>query len=306
MPKRILIFKKIKIMFKQSFYLYTLLCLLPVIAYPLDDKATSTNKSNEYFFKKNGIEKIILDLLKKYSKLNLQEIIWNLRNDGKILEAQKLENFVIYYLTNGEIISHEMIAVGMTAPRLVSYKNSVQGVFKWNNLTWGRASYKAEIAAFILDRLLNLNIVPITAPRSYVSKNGSVQFYMKGYKTSNGSTKKQVNKKLKFFDFLIANSDRGYNNYLTKPGTNIVVAIDHGKAFATDELTESLYEEIENIDAVTPPSEVYERLKSISNNDFYNALKIVLSKKEIDGFLRRKEILIQAIESSTKSKIKNK
>src|SRR5690606_31764907 len=118
-----------------------------------------------------------------------------------------------------------------------------------------------EIAAYRLDRLLGLDLVPVTVTRQYSGKSGSVQYFIA--RPSKWKSRK-TSSRLNYFDYLIANPDRNSRgNYLIFPGRPYEIAVDHGKAFSTD----SLYSEIENLKSITPPKEDFQRLKKLEDDE---------------------------------------
>lgn len=102
-------------------------------------------------------------------------------------------------------------------------------------------TYRAECAAYQLDLLLNLNMVPATVERVYAGRRGSMQLWI----APNMPEAERYSKKLqppdieawnrqmfkvRVFDNLIYNTDRNLHNILITPDWEIRL-IDHSRAF---------------------------------------------------------------------------
>jgi hypothetical protein len=105
-------------------------------------------------------------------------------------------------------------------------------------------AYKSEIAAYELDRLLGLDMVPPTVERRVGTDLASVQLWVEGCRVIKDVDQSACPKPIewakqvcrqKVFDNLIANIDRNAGNILVDGEWNIVL-IDHSRAFATDRM----------------------------------------------------------------------
>ena len=104
-------------------------------------------------------------------------------------------------------------------------------------------SYKSELAAYAMDQLLGLDMVPPTVPRRIGTRDGSIQMWVHGYKQAadigSPAEKQEVAEwsenvaRMKFFDELIDNPDRHAANYLVGGDWNVVL-IDHSRALFFD------------------------------------------------------------------------
>ena len=135
-------------------------------------------------------------------------------------------------------------------------------------------SYQSEVAAYELDRLLGLDMVPVTVERRIKGDRASVQLWIENIRLLSevGSEfpprplewARQVRRQ-RLFDALIANIDRNRGNLAVDEGWNLIL-IDHSRAFIEkktpflDKITavdRSFYEAVKELDEAT----LNERLK---------------------------------------------
>ena len=112
-------------------------------------------------------------------------------------------------------------------------------------------SYKSEIAAYELDKLLGLNMVPVVVERRVNNDLGAAVMWIEGVRSwetvlplPKPATWDFQLARMKMFDDLISNSDRNKGNLLVDADWHIFL-IDHSRAFVTDM---KLPQELQNID----------------------------------------------------------
>jgi hypothetical protein len=149
------------------------------------------------------------------------------------------------FLKSAKIERLEKVPVGVTAPRRGYFETgglARSAVFK--ALPPGRSSgyyesYKSEIAAYELDKLLGLGMVPPTVEKIAKSDVGSAQLWVDNcvlLKTRDTSKAPDVGRwnrqvyRQRVFDNLIGNIDRNQGNLLIDPEWNLIL-IDHSRAF---------------------------------------------------------------------------
>lgn len=106
-------------------------------------------------------------------------------------------------------------------------------------------TYRAECAAYQLDRLLGLDMVPATVQRTIDGHRGSLQLWIAPAMSEAQRRRKNLQPpdreawdrqafRVRLFDNLIFNPDRNLNNLLVTPEWQIRL-IDHSRAFRTRE-----------------------------------------------------------------------
>lgn len=109
-------------------------------------------------------------------------------------------------------------------------------------------SWMFEVAAYELDKLLGLNMVPVTVERSYNGKKGSLQLWIENVMTERVRKEKNLSAtdtvgwnrqiyKVRVFDNLIYNIDRNLGNLLIDANWKIYM-IDHSRCFKNMDLLE--------------------------------------------------------------------
>jgi len=150
-------------------------------------------------------------------------------------------------------------------------------------------SYKTEIAAYELDKLLKMDMVPPTVERQLQGSNGAAQLWVEnvlGVKadkpaadTNQADWENQL-VRMKLFDNLIGNRDRNWGNMLRDAAWNLIL-IDHSRAFGVG--TE-LPHKLSRID-----EGYWARVESLTRNQLDAALHAWLGENEIRAILDRRE-----------------
>jgi len=160
-------------------------------------------------------------------------------------------------------------------------------------------SYKSEIAAYEFDRVLDLDMVPVTVERNWSGQGASVQLWVKGCKLlSEFKTDpkpphpvewaRQVCRQ-RVFDCLIANIDRNAGNILVDDQYNIIL-IDPSRAFAAG--ARPFEKEIRRLDR-----EFFERIKALDEESLYARLKPwVFGRNTIRDLLKRRDRIVEKLE----------
>ncbi len=152
------------------------------------------------------------------------------------------ESEIEHLLVEGKVLKLEDVPIGVTKPQRATLEGAPMR-FAWKPLTPGYSkgfmeSYKAEIAAYKLDRMLGLNMVPPIVERNMNGKNGAAVLWIEN--TRGWSVEKppqgpepqwsQQLTRMKMFDLLIANIDRNQGNLIYDSDWHLFL-IDHSRAF---------------------------------------------------------------------------
>jgi hypothetical protein len=232
------------------------------------------------------------------------------------------------FLKTAEITSSKEIKEGVTKPyRLYLKKGDVERSAAWKNPHGIQKGYlegwQYEIAAYRMDKLLELNMIPPTVEREFNEKKGSLQFWVTKEMNDLERLEKKIDipkdafdrwEKMKYvaraFDSLIGNEDRTQQNTLyTKDWRTIL--IDHSRAFRSSEkFTKQLMFGQNGITGNKPfrklPRTFVEKIKTLTFDSIKNAVGPYLEDKEIKAILIRKDLFLKEIDEMIKEKGEDK
>jgi hypothetical protein len=205
-------------------------------------------------------------------------------------------------LLNAEIVSIEDVGMGVTEPRRAELKagdREVGAVFK--PIKRGRhkgywESYEAEIAAYVVDKMIGLNMVPPTVKRRIESNLGSLQLWVedcKLYKEVEGQAPRTAKwnyqlSRMKMFDVLINNEDRNAQNFLVDPEFNVIL-IDHSRAFITSKKMMKSSRKLPTY----YDRKIVEKLKVLTREQLDAQLEDLLMGGQIKAILERRDALLE-------------
>jgi hypothetical protein len=218
------------------------------------------------------------------------------------------------FLSKAQVIDSRYLGRGSTRPRLVVLeKNGEQrrGVFKavenqgdpGTDETADR--YQHEVAAYRLDRRLGLHLVPVTVLRDLDGLKGSLQTWVEGavdqeaadayeldlYETE--TTSRQLARG-EVFDALIGNHDRRASDVLCLVNGDSLFLIDHSRAFPMS--TELGWKEGREL-SLEP--RLAEKLRSLDRESLEMDLGELISDRQIDALLERRDKILAAAEVAT-------
>ncbi len=236
----------------------------------------------------------------------------------EIVEREKWEEF----LKSAEIIKSEDIGEGVTKPyRLYLKKGDVENSGCWKNPSGIQKGFlegwQYEIAAYEMDKLLGLNMIPPTVEREFNGKKGSLQLWviseisdLERMEKGMGIPKSHViswnrSKYLaRAFDCLIANEDRTQQNIrYTKDWRTIL--IDHSRSFRSKrKYTRNLLYGKNGIKEKKLirqlPREFIKKIKSLDFEAIKEAVGPYLTDEEIEAVLKRRDLLLKEINEMIK------
>lgn len=177
-------------------------------------------------------------------------------NYGRSSEDLALED----YLHSAEVVSIEDVGQGITEPRrLTLRKDGVErrAIFKSVDIELDQMAHAGrfernfsdkhvyEAAAYRIDRLVGIGLVPVTVIREVDGRFGSVQLWIENVTSLEAALEEPQTEVGNFdlllerlmlmyvLDALIYNVDRNYGNVLVNVAEDVFHPIDHSRAFRT-------------------------------------------------------------------------
>ena len=206
------------------------------------------------------------------------------------------------HLATADVRRLEDIGTGVTHPRR-AYLDPGDPVASlvWKVLPPGRRrghweSYKSEIAAYELDKLLVMNMVPPAVEREIKGETGAAVMWIqaarsvkeRGGKVPSGPAWDKPIRRMTMFDNLIANTDRNAGNILVGPPGELIL-IDHSRAFITDT---KLVRTIQRVD-----EDLWARMTALTRDDLARALGPWIDGDQLDALLARRDEMIAAVDA---------
>jgi len=231
------------------------------------------------------------------------------------------------FLKTADIVRSEDIGEGVTKPqRLYLKKGDVEAKAAWKNPSGGQGyaleGWQYEIAAYRLDKLMDLNMIPVAVEREFKGKRGALSLWA----TVEYSLLKVEEQKIKWpaganeqinnmkyltraWDCLIANEDRTQQNILyTKDWRTII--FDHSRAFrSAKEFTDKLMFGKNGLKKFADgrlilfrrlPRSFVDKVKTLSYGNIKEAVGSYLTDEEINAILKRKPLLVAEVDEMIK------
>ena len=162
--------------------------------------------------------------------------------------------------------------------------------------------FRYERAAYLLDRALGLNMVPVAVIRSRRGddgvlvawiENASHENEMPGKPTGPQMAELTRQKQLMYlFDALIENTDRRRENWMIDNDEWNLYLIDHSRAFRTDDnLSEEFLERRSRL-----TRDLYDRLLALNQADLENLLRGLIDGNQIAALIARRDEIIAKID----------
>jgi hypothetical protein len=233
------------------------------------------------------------------------------------------------YLRTAEIVRFEELKEGVTKPfKLYLRKDGLELKAAWKNPKGIQQGFlegwQYEIAAYRLDKLLGLNMIPPAVEREFQGKPGALVLWA----DNKYSLLKVVEDKIpvpldakeridkmkwltRAWDSLIANEDRTQQNVLYTEDWRTII-FDHSRAFRGGaEFTRRLMfgrKGIKISDQGTPflfqrlPRWFVDGIKALTFQTIRGAVGETLTDREIKAVLARRELLLEEIKQTIKEK----
>lgn len=165
-----------------------------------------------------------------------------------------------------------------------------------------RDSWTFNVAAYKLDRLLGLNMIPVSVSRRHRSKPSAFTWWLDDVMMDEGERLKkkvsppdlnrwyQQTQLVHLFDQLIYNVDRNMGNLVITNGWRLW-AIDHTRAFRT-------HDTLKSPAIVTRcDRQVFERLKQLDKDTLKREMGSLLDEWQIRSLLARRDAIVAKLES---------
>jgi hypothetical protein len=169
-------------------------------------------------------------------------------------------------------------------------------------------SWKFNVAAYRLDRLIGLGMVPVTVSRMWKSSPAAFTWWIDDVAMDEGKRLKdkiqppdtrrwnEQMQLVRVFDQLIYNVDRNGGNLLIGK-TWRVWAIDHTRAFRTDHNLKAA------ANITRCDRQVLAKLKGLTRESLHQAIGEFVSKDQIDGLLARRDKIVAIVEGAGPSAV---
>ena len=226
------------------------------------------------------------------------------------------------FLLTAEIVEAEPIGEGVTKPwKLTLKKGDLEDFAAWKDphgvMHGFLEGWQYEIAAYRLDKLIGLNMVPPAVERDFRGKPGALVLWAKNKYSLLKVMEDGIRipdefvdhtEKMKYlaraWDSLIANDDRTQQNVLYTEDWRMIL-FDHSRAFRSEgQFAKQLMFGVNGIKVSsqgTPylfrrlPRWFVDNIKALTYETIAEAVGDTLKKKEIEAILARRDLLIKEI-----------
>ena len=220
-------------------------------------------------------------------------------------------------LARGDVLAREPTAEGITHPELLTLRLGgvqLRAIFKTvNEETRGLSRtnvaeqhftdrYVYELAAYRLDRLFRIDLVPPTIVREIEGKRGSVQYWIEdaisvgkaiadGHQPKDAARFRRNKISMNVLDALIHNIDRQPTNVLVTPADDGFYLIDHSRSFREEK---TLPPFLVDWDGTLEPR-IAARLREVKDDEIRAALAGLVTEKQIKAVVARRERLVRKL-----------
>jgi hypothetical protein len=198
----------------------------------------------------------------------------------------------------------EEVPIGVTKPKRAFFEpGGLAASVAWKVLPPGRPagyweSYKSEIAAYELDKMLGLGMVPPTVEKRWKGDLGAAVLWLKPVRSWREVEElpkppkwSRIAVRMKMFDNLIANPDRNAGNLLVDSDWNLFL-IDHSRAFITDKKLVTVMTRVDR--------ELWDKMLALDEAMLTASLGKWLDRGSIRAMLRRRDDMKLVVEELVK------
>jgi hypothetical protein len=214
------------------------------------------------------------------------------------------------FLLTAKITAKQKLGEGITNPLKITLEKdgrTINAVFKYfdsgnSRKTLARENsdrFQYEISAYKLDRLMGINLVPVTVERSIGNQRGTIQLWIDdliNYKEMDADNIKydgfcdyvRQRQMVDVFDYLIHNEDRNQSNIAFSHSDWQIWLIDHTRSFRTSARRPVLLSDAD----LTLTLEFRRILEALTAEDV-EKLSTWLTNKQIRAILERRDKLLE-------------
>jgi len=231
------------------------------------------------------------------------------------IDERDLEEF----LRTADVVSIEDIGTGITRPQRITLRkdgHECRAIFKTVDISGVEPGYTNrlesvftdrftyEAAAYRLDRMLDIGLVPVTVTREIDGREGSVQLWIENAIEMQAAADNNVMigdmdlllqrlMLMYILDAMIYNVDRNFTNVLVRPEEDELFLIDHSRAFRVNKNLPSLKEERD----IPVPESVALQLRTLEIERLEAELGGLLSKRQIRAIDSRRKLLVRELDA---------
>jgi hypothetical protein len=227
---------------------------------------------------------------------------------GQVFQGSKIEEL----LKNGKVTGLKDLPEGVTHPKKATLEfNGEKNFGVWKTIDEGpvpkkeldggvelqfQDSWRTEVAAYELDKLIGLGMVPATIARNFDGQQGSMQFFVDSVMSETSRVEKKIQPpnpafwsqqmaKIRLWDNLIYNTDRNLGNLLITSDWQIRV-IDHSRTFRP-------FEQLKDQKRMTMFSRtLLANIKKLNEPTLQEHLGKYLSPVQIRALLKRRDAIL--------------
>jgi hypothetical protein len=207
------------------------------------------------------------------------------------------------YMIAAKVTKIEDVPIGVTKPQRAYLEPggpAARFAFKAIRPGYSKGfmeSYKAEIAAYKLDQMLDMHMVPPTVERKIDGKTGAASFWVDnvtGWSVAKPPTGPEPMwslqlTRMKMFDLLIANIDRNQGNLIYDADWHLIL-IDHSRGFITKK----------DLKGIAPLGRVdrklWEKMQALTLEDLNTGLGEWVGDKEKQALITRRDLMAKNIQ----------